>query len=285
MAKKRGLGKGLDALFAEPIEEQIDVNSHSLIEVDIHQIKPNALQPRKSFDSVSLEALSDSIKNNGILQPLVLRVVKDGYEIIAGERRFRAAKLAGLKSIPAIIMDPSEQKLYELALIENMQRVDLNPIEEGLAFRTLIDSYNMKQDEVAKVVGKSRTYVTNTMRLLSLMDKVKNYVAVGDITAGHAKVLVGLSQDKQLQLANLVIKDQLSVRELEKRVKLMKAPQIKKRNHTQQDNRYYQPYLHQLEDVFGTKVDIEFKNQKNKISIEFYSEKDFERIFDIIKGK
>ncbi len=276
------LGRGLDALITEPIASTIDVDKHKLVDVDIHKITPNAMQPRKSFNESDIDALSESIKRNGVLQPLILRPYEDAYEIIAGERRFRASKMAGLETVPAIIMNPDEQKLYEIALIENMQRVDLNPIEEALAFTALKDNYGMTQLEISRVVGKSRTYVANTMRLLTLDDVVKKSIENGKLTAGHAKVLVGLLPEIQRQMSEMIIHDELSVRELEKRIKNLKNPPLPAKKRQVDDYKYYEPFIKELEDTLGTKVDVHLNGHQSKINISFVNEDDFERLYNII---
>lgn len=281
MAKRTSLGKGLSALLSEPFESEINISEHQLIDVDLNQITPNELQPRKSFNQDDLKVLAQSIADHGVLQPLILRPYKSGYEIIAGERRWRAAKLAKLDVVPAIVMNPEEQKLYEIALIENMQRVDLNAIEEGIAYRSLIEKFDMTQEEVASVVGKSRSYVTNTMRLLALSNATKNALVDKKISAGHAKILVGLDEQRQKLLVDRVINEQLSVRQLEKATKDKQNSTFKGPDN-QPDKLYLKPFAKKLTDYLGTKVKFLQKNNSKSIVIDFYDEDDLERIIELI---
>ncbi len=279
MAKKAALGKGLGALIGEHFEEEITLQDRHLQEIDINSITPNILQPRKHFDDNAISALAESIKRNGVIQPLLIHEIAKGYEIIAGERRWRAAKKAGLKTVPAIVMNPDEQKMYEVALIENMQRQDLNPIEEAQAFQSLIASFDMKQQEVATVVGKSRSYITNTLRLLQLTEDVQQMIIDKKLTAGHAKVLVGIEEKRQLQLANAIVEKQLNVRASEALVAESKS---EKQTKTNKINLFYQVFEKKLEDILGSRVKISERTGKGSISIEFYDHEDFERIFNII---
>ncbi len=279
MAKKLALGKGLGALIGEHFEEEITLHDKRLQEIDINLITPNVLQPRKYFDEDAIAALAESITRNGVIQPLLIHEIQKGYEIIAGERRWRAAKKAGLKTVPAIVMSPDEQKMYEMALIENMQRQDLNPIEEAHAFQSLISSFDMKQQEVAAVVGKSRSYIANTLRLLQLADEIQQMIIDKKLTAGHAKILVGIEQERQLQLANLIVEKQLNVRESEALVNKVKP---EKRSNGKEINLFYQVFEKKLEDILGSRVKISERTGKGSILIEFYDHEDFERIFNII---
>ncbi len=279
MANKRALGKGLGALISDHFEEEIVVNDNNLQEIDINAITPNALQPRKHFAADAIDSLAESIARNGIIQPLLLHEVKNGYEIIAGERRWRAARQAGLKAVPAIVMNPDEQKLYEVSLIENMQREDLNPIEEALAFQSLISSFNMAQREVASVVGKSRSYVTNALRLLQLPEQLQQMIIDGKLTAGHAKVLVGLDQNRQLAVAEQIVSKQLSVRQVEQ---LINQTKRRKSAAKPSQNIFYRDAAKQLEQQLGSRVKITGRAGKGHIVIDFYSEDDLARIIDII---
>ncbi len=279
MAKKSALGKGLGALIGEHFEEEIIQQDRLLQEIDINAITPNMLQPRKHFDSDAIAALAESIKRNGIIQPLLLHEIKNGYEIIAGERRWRAAKLAGLQTVPSIVMNPDEQKMYEVALIENMQRQDLNPIEEAHAFQSLISSFSLTQREVAEVVGKSRSYITNGLRLLQLADEIQQLLIDKTLTAGHAKVLVGLDQQRQLELAKHIVDKGLSVRETEALVNNTKPSKRAKSGNT---SIFYKVFAKQLEELLGSRVKIAERNGKGNITIEFYDHEDFERIFNLI---
>ena len=230
MAAKKGLGKGLDSLIpSKPIESAKEVSDQNAVEnakamVSIDKIEPNAEQPRKAFDEDALMELADSIKQHGVLSPLWVHEVKNGkdsyYEIIAGERRWRAAKKAGLKEVPVIVMNLSEQEIVEISLIENIQREDLNPIEEALAYKKLLDEFNLKQDEVAERVSKSRTAVTNSMRLLKLDERVQQMVIDEMLSTGHARAILGITdKDKQYDFAQRVFDEKLSVRDVEKEVK------------------------------------------------------------------
>ncbi|WP_238907115.1 MULTISPECIES: ParB/RepB/Spo0J family partition protein [unclassified Clostridium] len=284
MSKKFGLGKGLNALIPNDYEEiAVEKSSQSLI--SLNDIKANREQPRKSFDNEKILELSQSIKNHGIIQPLILKKKDDFYVIIAGERRWRAAKLAGLKEVPAIIMDITDRELLELSLIENIQREDLNPIEEGKAFKKLLEDFNLTQESLSETLSKSRTSITNTMRLLNLDDRVQDYIIDGVISEGHGRTLLGIKEkDIQYELAQKVIDDKISVRELEKIVRnITDIKNEKKLEEKIKDlSIYYKDIREKLENYFGTKVNIEKKKNKGKIEIEYYSEEDLQRILDII---
>ncbi len=279
MVKKTALGKGLGALIGDRFEDEITSADHQLQEIDINLITPNALQPRKHFADDAIDALAQSIARNGIIQPLLLHKIKRGYEIIAGERRWRAAKQCGLKTVPAIVMAPDEQKLYEVSLIENMQREDLNPIEEALAFQSLLNSFSMKQREIAEVVGKSRSYITNGLRLLQLTADVQQMIIAGSLTAGHAKVLVTLDDAEQLALAKQIVDKQLTVRQAEQLVGGVKQPSKRRKP---KQNIYYDKYAKTLEDLLGSRVRIKGNAGRGSVTIDFYSDDDLERILEII---
>lgn len=284
MSKKFGLGKGLNALIPNDYEE-IAVEKSSQTLISLNDIKANREQPRKSFDNEKILELSQSIKNHGIIQPLILKKKDDFYVIIAGERRWRAAKLAGLKEVPAIIMDITDRELLELSLIENIQREDLNPIEEGKAFKKLLEDFNLTQESLSETLSKSRTSITNTMRLLNLDDRVQDYIIDGVISEGHGRTLLGIKEkDIQYELAQKVIDDKISVRELEKIVR--NITDIKNEKKIEEKIKdlsiYYKDIREKLENYFGTKVNIEKKKNKGKIEIEYYSEEDLQRILDII---
>lgn len=283
MAKKLALGKGLSALIPNESYNNND-NKKSTLSISINKIKSDKNQPRKSFDAEKIAELTESIKTHGVIQPLILRKVdEDQYIIVAGERRWRAAKIAGLKELPAIIMDLSENEVLEISLIENIQRQDLNPIEEALAYKKLINDFNMTHEELSKRIGKSRTTITNTMRLINLDDNVQQYIIEGVISEGHGRALLGVKDSKmQCELAEQVIDEKLSVRELEKLIKKMVEPKAEKDYNKQELNPYYKEIKNQLQDYFGTKVNISNKNNKGKIEIEYYSEDDLQRILDII---
>ena len=295
MSKKFGLGKGLNALIPEDTilstldtklektDDDRDKDKGS-ISIDINLIKSNEEQPRRSFDDEKILELAESIKSNGIIQPLVLKKVNNEYIIVAGERRWRAAKLIGLKEVPAIIMNLTEKQILEISLIENIQREDLNYIEEALAYKKLIHDFNLTQEELSKRIGKSRVTITNTLRLLNLSEDVQQYIIEGVISEGHGRALLGITDSKvQCELAQSVIDDKLSVRELEILIRKLKtSPTRSKSKSSNETNPYYKDITYKLENYFGTKVNITNKNNKGKIEIEYYSEEDLQRILEII---
>ena len=284
MAKKFTLGKGLSALIPEESGELIQESGKTLI--SINKIKSDEEQPRKLFDSEKIAELAESIKIHGIIQPLILRKhLDDQYIIVAGERRWRAAKMAGLKELPAIIMELSERDILEISLIENIQRQDLNPIEEALAYRKLLSEFSITQEELSKRIGKSRVTIANTMRLTNLDERVQQYIIESIITEGHGRALLAVNdKQKQYELAQKVIDEKLSVRELERLIK--KINDESERNslleHNNELNPYYKEIKNQLQNFFGTKVNIANKKNKGKIEIEYYSEEDLQRILDIM---
>ena len=293
MSKKFGLGKGLNALIPEDtilstldtkVEKASDIKENVSILIDINLIKSNEDQPRKSFDDEKILELAESIKSNGIIQPLVLKKVDDEYIIVAGERRWRAAKSIGLKEVPAIVMNLTEKQILEISLIENIQREDLNSIEEALAYKRLINDFNLTQEELSKRIGKSRVTITNTLRLLNLSEDVQQYIIEGVISEGHGRALLGITDSKvQCELAQSVIDDKLSVRELEILIRKLKtSPTRSKSKSSNETNPYYKDITYKLENYFGTKVNITNKNNKGKIEIEYYSEEDLQRILEII---
>ena len=280
--KKKGLGKGLDSLIPDnksmksvtsekTVESKEDAAAKSGVQVmKINEVEPNRDQPRKNFDEDALLELSDSIKQFGVLQPLLVRKRKDYYEIIAGERRWRAAKLAGVKEVPVIEKEYTDQEILEIGLIENIQRENLNPIEEAIAYKRLLEEFNLKQDEVAERVSKSRTAVTNSMRLLKLSDKVQQMIIDDMISTGHARALLAID-DPELQytLANKIFDEKLSVRETEKLVKEIKNPKKPKEKKPVANSFIYQDLEEKMKSVFGTKVSIASKGKgKGKIEIE-----------------
>ena len=285
MSKKYGLGKGLGALIPEDLSEQDNTTEEKGVNIiSINLIRANESQPRKSFDESKINSLTASIKEHGIIQPLVLKKDEDNtYTIIAGERRWRAAKLAGIKEVPAVIMNVTEKQILEISLIENIQREDLNPIEEALAYKKLIDEFNITQEELSERMGKSRTAITNCLRLLNLDTRVQQYVIEGVISEGHGRAILGV-EDKALQfkLAQNIIDDGLSVREAEK---LAKNISIKKNKSKKEkfENPYYIDIEERLKNMFGTKVLIKDRRNKGKIEIEYYSEEDLQRIVEILK--
>ena len=291
--KKKGLGKGLDILIPEnksikaaPKEEtKVQEIKTGETMMKINMVEPNREQPRKHFEEDALLELADSIKQYGVLQPLLVRKRNDYYEIIAGERRWRAAKLAGIKEIPVIIKDYTEQEVVEIALIENIQRENLNPIEEAMAYKKLIHEFKLKQDEVAERVSKSRTAVTNSMRLLKLNEKVQQMIIDDMISTGHARALLAIDDpEQQYILATKVFDEKLSVRETEKLIKGLKSPKKEiKKPKTDEHKFVYDDLADKMKNVFGTKVKIAPKgNGKGKIEIEYYSDNELERMFDMI---
>lgn len=294
--KKSGLGKGLDSLIADKVSnktkitEETKVNSNEGIKVPINKVEPNKTQPRKEFDEDALLELSESIKQYGVLQPLLVQQRDGFYEIIAGERRWRAAKNAGLKEVPVIIKNLSEQEIVEISLIENIQRENLNPIEEALAYKRLLREFNLKQDEVAERVSKSRTAVTNTMRLLKLNEKVQQMIVDEMISTGHARALLGISDlEMQYTVAQKIFDEKLSVRETEKLVKKIQNGEDEKKQNSENklDEKLriiYADLEEQMKGIFGTKVKINSKNSgSGKLEIEYYSQSELERIIDIIR--
>jgi len=294
--KKKGLGKGLDSLIPDnksmksvtsekTVESKEDAAAKSGVQVmKTNEVEPNRDQPRKNFDEDALLELSDSIKQFGVLQPLLVRKRKDYYEIIAGERRWRAAKLAGVKEVPVIEKEYTDQEILEIGLIENIQRENLNPIEEAIAYKRLLEEFNLKQDEVAERVSKSRTAVTNSMRLLKLSDKVQQMIIDDMISTGHARALLAID-DPELQytLANKIFDEKLSVRETEKLVKEIKNPKKPKEKKPVANSFIYQDLEEKMKSVFGTKVSIASKGKgKGKIEIEYYSDDELEHLFDMM---
>lgn len=283
MSKKFGLGKGLEALISEN-EENINESGNKLF-IPLNKIKNNADQPRKSFDNEKIAELAESIKHHGIIQPLILMKENDDYVIIAGERRWRAAKMVGLKEVPAIIMDVTDKEVLELSLIENIQRQDLNPLEEALAYKKLIDNFKFTQEELSKRIGKSRAAITNCMRLINLDDRVKEYIIQGVLSEGHGRALLAIDDgDLQYAIAQKVIDESLSVRELERLIKKVYATEKKKKNDDKVDdnNIYYKNIEEKLQSYFGTKINLSYKKDKGKIEIEYYSEEDLQRILDMM---
>ena len=299
--KKKGLGKGLDSLIPDnksmksvtsekTVESKEDAAAKSGVQVmKINEVEPNRDQPRKNFDEDALLELAESIKQFGVLQPLLVQDRKDYYEIIAGERRWRAAKIAGLKEVPVIIKKLTEQEMVEISLIENIQRENLNPIEEALAYKRLLNEFNLKQDEVAERVSKSRTAVTNSMRLLKLNEKVQQMVIDDMLTTGHARALLGIEdQEKQYVVAQQIFDEKLSVRETEKLVKKIQKeknlPEKKKEELDEQVALAYHDVEEKMKLILGTKVNIRAKDdKKGKIEIEYYSMDEFNRIFEMMQ--
>ncbi len=296
MAKAKGLGKGLDAMLPKKIEkpkektekkEEENVSRETLVKIS--SIEPNREQPRKKFNEDALHDLADSIKQYGVLQPLLLQKKGKYYEIIAGERRWRAARLAGLKEVPAIIKEFSSQEIIEVALIENIQREDLNPIEEAQAYKKLISDFKLKQDEIAERVSKSRTAITNSMRLLKLCPEVQEMLIDDIISSGHARALIPIEDvEIQKKIANEVMDKSLSVRETETLVRklLSDNPEKEKSKEKQKDKKtelLYKSLEDKIKSIMGTKVSIQKKSKnKGKIEIEYYSDEDLNRIYDLL---
>lgn len=268
-----------------------DLEYEGILEIDINKIEANKNQPRKYFDEESLLELSESIKNYGMIQPIVVRRINDYYELIAGERRFRAAKIAGLKKLPAIIKDFDKSTAFEVALIENIQRKDLNPIEEAESFYKLQTEFGFSQEEIAEKVGKSRSAIANAIRLLNLDSRVLNFVRENKLSGGHAKALLSISDgNMQFELAERVIEEDFSVRETEKIVKSLQQKQNtemieqKPQNTIQFDTTTYRSIENDLKGLFATKVKVSAQKNKGKIEIEYYSDDDLDRILTMFKG-
>ena len=310
-AKRGGLGKGLDSLIPQNKNVQASEKSatkkadkpvvkteivekvvEKIVEKVVHEeqmmklnkIEPNREQPTKNFDEDALVELADSIKQFGVIQPLIVQKKDDYYEIIAGERRWRAAKLAGLKEVPVIVKEFTEQEAVEIALIENIQRENLNPIEEAQAYKRLLTEFNLKQDEVAERVSKSRTAVTNSMRLLKLDEKIQQMVVDEMISTGHARALLAIEdKEEQLTLASRIFDEKLSVRDVENIIRLMKNPKPKKEKPVLVNDFIYRDLEEKMKSVIGTKVSINQKTKnKGKIEIEYYSNEELEHIFDLL---
>ncbi len=292
MAQKRGLGSGLDSLITDEYVNEGKIPSkysEQETKISINDIEPNRNQPRSNFDEDKLMELADSIKQYGIIEPLVVQKKGTRYEIIAGERRFRAARIAGLKEVPVVVKDFADNDVFVIALLENIQRQDLNPIEEALAYQKLIDVYNLKQDEVAAKVSKQRSTITNSMRLLKLSEEVRQMVAAGIISEGHGRTLLGIDDEgKQFEYAMRVSDEHLSVRELEKLVNTYKEEKEngKKEPKKKKDNEKSRAYIdaeNKMKDILGTKVEIRKKNEKSgRIEIEYYSMEELDRIIEMI---
>ncbi|AAO34755.1 chromosome partitioning protein ParB [Clostridium tetani] len=282
MSKKSVLGKGLGALIPDEIQEKEIERKNTL---PIESIKSNDNQPRRSFDEEKISELSQSIKEFGIIQPIIVKKIANGtkYEIVAGERRWRAAKLAGLEEVPVIIKELSNREVLEISLIENIQREDLNPIEESKAYQELLNSFNLTQGDLSKKLGKSRVTITNSLRLLNLDARVQEMLIRELITEGHGRALLAIKDiNIQFEIAQKIIINKLSVRETERVVKSLNKKEETKDSIVSKNNPYYEDIKNRLEDFFQTKVKIDNKNNKGKIEIEYYSEEDLQRIIDIL---
>ena len=292
--KKGGLGKGLDSLIVNKNEGVVAVNPEqhgAPVEVDINKVEPNKLQPRKNFDEDKLQDLAENIKLHGIINPLIVQDRGKYYEIIGGERRWRAARIAGFKKVPVIIMKLSEQEFVEISLIDNIQREQLNPIEEALAFARLIDEFNLKQDEVAERVSKSRTTITNALRLLKLDKRVQDMIVDDKLTTGHARAMLAIQDnDKQYEFAERAFDEKMSVRDVEREVKklLSDKKSDKKSKANEIDSQLvavYQETQERLKGLLGTKVYINAKDNKSgKLEIEYYSQDELNRIVELLEN-
>lgn len=284
LPKKGGLGsrgRGLEAVISQQVDS---IQEKGVTEISIDKISPNREQPRRIFDETALEELAESMKQLGVIQPIVLAKDGDYYKIIVGERRWRAAKIAGLKKIPAIIKDLDETSAYEIALVENLQRENLNLIEEARGYRKLVDIFGLSQEEVAQKVGKSRPTVTNALRLLNLDERVQQFVLNNEITGGHARALLGIEdKDAQCQISEKIIENGLSVRATEALVKNYNNQKpVNNDNRVNFDTTGYKSIEKNLKELFGTKVKLNCKKNKGKIEIEYYSDADLERILELI---
>ncbi len=285
--KKRVLGKGLSAIISESakpvevLEAGMSDDASRIVELDVSKIKPNPDQPRTHFSEEEIAGLSESIKSVGLLQPIIVRKMRDDYYVVAGERRLRASKLAGMGRIRAIIMEATEEENITYALIENIQRINLDPIEEAKAYRVLINRFKLKQQEVAQKVGKDRTTISNLMRLLALPDAVQAGVSEGKISAGHAKAILSVPEHRQMAVYDEALKKGLSVRDLEKIAESFGDEKPERKN------RAKNPHIKKMEEmlvsIFGTKVEIKHSGGRGKIEINYYSLDDFERIMEILK--
>lgn len=276
---KRGLGKGLEALIPKAEHKE----KGFVIEMDIESLTPNLFQPRKNFDKEKMEELKGSIKKHGIIQPIVVRKMANGYEIVAGERRLKAAKEIGLKKIPAIVKSFNNEKSLEIALVENIQREDLNPVEQANAFKRLIDEFNLTQQELAEVTGKSRALVANTIRLLKLNPEIQKNISEGKISFGHAKLLLSI-EDEEVQRAvcDRIMANDLSVRDTERLIKNIGKVQKRKFEVKNITIERFPEVEGKLRDILGTKISILYDGKKGKIDIEFYSKEDLRRIVDLL---
>ena len=283
MPKKTGLGKGLDALFGPTPEEEKVKENDVLKNLKITEVEPNRNQPRKNFNQEALEELAESIKEYGLIQPIIV-TQKDGYySIIAGERRWRACKLAGLEEIPAIVREDDEKKNNEIALIENIQREDLNPFEKALGIKNLMNAYDLTQEEVAKKLGKSRSAIANTIRILNLEPRVLEFAKQGKLTEGHCKALLAITDpEKQYMMAVDMIERGTTVREIEQRNKKMNQKQMSKEE-LKRANILYRDIENTFQGFFGTKVKLDPGKKKGKIIIEYASNDDLERILKLMK--
>lgn len=298
--KNRGLGRGLEELFSaveinasqisdskgeEKSNNTSDDRKNLILYLDINEIKPNINQPRKRFDDEKIDELATSIETYGVIQPIVIRQAEVGYEIVAGERRWRAARKANLKVVPCILKELTEEENMVISIIENMQREDLNPIEEAEALQQMIERFGFSQEQVSKSVGKSRPYITNALRLLKLPEAVREYVVEGKLSNGHARAIVGIAdEDTKIAVADRVVEEGLSVREVESLINSISEPKTKK----QKEKREKAPDIlmveAELKEILGTKVSLSLLGNKGKIEIEYYNREELERLIDLFKG-
>ncbi len=280
----RGLGKGIGALFPTEALDNLQTNEDQIEKIELQKIVANPFQPRKNFDDEAIEELAQSIKEHGIIQPIVVRKKGKKFEIVVGERRFRAAKLANLIEIPAIIRELTENQMMELAILENLQREDLTPIEEAEAYQSLIEKLSFTQEELANRLGKSRPYITNHLRLLQLPDQVRDLVNNGEMSMGHGRTLLGLKNKRRIpEVAEKVIKHGLNVRQLEALIKQLNDEVSRETEKSEKKDIFVEATETQLREYFGTNVQIKKSKNKGKIEIEFYSEDDLERILEILQ--
>ncbi|SKA97480.1 chromosome segregation DNA-binding protein [Caloramator quimbayensis] len=277
--KKSALGKGLGALIPEINE--VKEKESSVTEIDINEIMPNEKQPRKKFDEENIKGLAESIKEHGIIQPILVRKEGEYYKIVAGERRWRAARIAGLKKVPVIQKEMTDREMMEISLIENLQREDLNPIEEALAYKKLIEDFNLTQEQIAERVGKSRPVIANSLRLLNLDKRVIDFIIQEKLSEGHGRILASIeNKETQFEIAKKIIEDELNVRQTEKIIKNIKEKSNKKSDKPKKDT-YIKEIEEKLMYQLGTKVSISNKKKKGIIEIEYYSKEDLERILDL----
>ena len=294
MKPNRGLGKGLSALFSETEEdygksllfdEEPRAKGEGVTQIEVSSIFANPNQPRKAFDETALKELADSIAKHGVIMPIIVNKSGDRYMIIAGERRFRASKIAGLDKVPVIIKNYNERQIKEISLIENLQREDLNPIEAATAMRSLMDDYGLTQEELADRIGKSRPAIANTLRLLSLSQEVIKMVANGVLSAGHARALISMPHTDQIKIANSAVKEGLSVRDVEKKVKdYFDPPEVKaKKREKQELSLELKELIGDMQRVFGTKVNAIGNDKKGRIYIDYYTRDDLDRLSELVE--
>ncbi|HLR59374.1 MAG TPA: ParB/RepB/Spo0J family partition protein [Pseudogracilibacillus sp.] len=275
----RGLGKGINALFPD-----VDVTEAKVHNIPIEECRPNPYQPRKTFDADAIEELKTSILEYGIIQPLILRKSIKGYEIVAGERRFRAAKEADLAVVPAIIQELTDQKMMEIALLENLQREDLSIIEEALAYKNLLEELKLTQEELSEKLGKSRSHIANTVRLLTLPEVVINYINNGQLSMGHGRAILGIKDKKYIdKVVKKTIKENLNVRQIEKLILALNEGKTTNKSNAVVKDIFIEKQEEELRDVLGTAVKIQKNKNKGKIEIDFYNDDDLERLLTFLK--